>query len=124
MSFSLEQMLEQYPFLSYIKYPTADYIGIIQNFDGDIISMYAFNKLRTEEDKRGFLEAADIWWWESNRLIPINIFLKNSWDKYRYSTVTLTTKDIREQCGHVVSISKLAERRTKRRVVQLVKRLS
>ena len=121
--FSLEQMLEQYPFLSYIKYPTADYIGVIQNFDGDIISMYAFNKLRTDEDKRGFLEAAETWWWESNRLIPINIFLKNSWDKYRYSTVTLTTKDIREQCGHVVSISKLAERRTKRRVVQLVKRL-
>lgn len=123
MSFSLEQMLEQYPFLSYIKYPTADFIGIIQNFDGDIVSMYAFNKLKTEEDKRGFLEAAEIWWWESNRLIPINIFLKHSWDKYRYSTVTLTTKDIREQCGHIVSISKLAERRTKRRVVQLVKRL-
>jgi hypothetical protein len=123
MSFSLEQMLEQYPFLSYIKYPTADFIGIIQNFDGDIVSMYAFNKLKTEEDKRGFLEAAEIWWWESNRLIPINIFLKHGWDKYRYSTVTLTTKDIREQCGHIVSIARLAERRTKRRVVQLVKRL-
>ena len=59
MSFSLEQMLEQYPFLSYIKYPTADFIGIIQNYDGDILSMYAFNKLKTEEDKRGFLEAAE-----------------------------------------------------------------
>ncbi|MEY4432826.1 MAG: hypothetical protein RLZZ44_956, partial [Bacteroidota bacterium] len=46
-----------------------------------------------------------------------------SWNQYRYSTVTLTTKDIREQCGHIVSIAKLAERRTKRRVVQLVKRL-
>jgi len=121
---SLEQMLEQYPFLTYIKYPTADYIGIIQNHDVDIVSMYAFNKLRTEEDKRGFLEAAEVWWWESNRLIPINIFLKNNWDKFRYSTVTLTTKDIREQHGHIVSIAKLAERRTKRRVVQLVKRLS
>lgn len=116
-------MLEQYPFLTYIKYTHSDYIGVIQNYDVDIISMYAFNKLRTEEDKRGFLEAADIWWWESNRLIPINIFLKNTWNKYRYSTVTLTCKDIKDQQGHIVSIAKLAERRTKRRVVQLVKRL-
>lgn len=120
---SIEQMLEKYPFLSYIRYTHSDYIGVIQNFDNDIISMYAFNKLRTEQDKLGFLEAADIWWWESNRLIPINIFLKQSWDQYRYSSVTLTCKDIQEQQGHVVSIAKLAERRTKRRVVQLVKRL-
>lgn len=120
---SIEQMLEQYPFLTYIKYTHSDYIGIIQNYDVDIVSMYAFNKLRTEEDKRGFLEMAEIWWWESNRLIPINIFLKNSWNPFRYSTVTLTTKDIKDQRGHIVSIAKLAERRTKRRVVQLVKRL-
>jgi hypothetical protein len=120
---SIEQMLEQYPFLSYIKYTHSDYIGIIQNHDTDIVSMYAFNKLRTEQDKLGFLEAADIWWWESNRLIPINIFLKDSWNPFRYSTVTLTTKDIKDQQGHIVSIAKLAERRTKRRVVQLVKRL-
>lgn len=120
---SIEQMLEQYPFLSYIKYTHSDYIGIIQNHDYDIVSMYAFNKLRTEEDKRGFLEAAELWWWESNRLIPINIFLKNTWNKFRYSSVTLTVKDIKEQHGHIVSIARLAEKRTKRKVVQLVKKL-
>ena len=85
--------------------------------------MYAFNKLRTEQDKIGFLEQAEIWWWESNRLIPINIFLKSGWDHYRYSSVTLTCKDIIEQQGHIVSIAKLAERRTKRRVVSLVRKL-
>jgi len=120
---SIEQMLEQYPFLSYIKYTHSDYIGIIQNHDTDIVSMYAFNKLRTEKDKLGFLQAAEIWWWESNRLIPINIFLKETWNPYRYSTVTLACKDIIEQQGHIVSIAKLAERRTKRRVLQLVNRL-
>ena len=120
---SIEQMLEQYPFLSYIKYTHSDYIGIIQNHDTDIVSMYAFNKLRTEKDKLGFLQAAEIWWWESNRLIPINIFLKETWNPYRYSIVTLACKDIIEQQGHIVSIAKLAERRTKRRVLQLVKRL-
>lgn len=120
---SIEQMLEQYPFLSYIKYTHSDYIGVIQNYDTDLVSMYAFNKLRTEQHKLEFLEQADIWWWESNRQIPINIFLKTSWDHLRYCIVTLTCKDIREQQGHVVSIASLAERRTKRRVLQLVRKL-
>jgi hypothetical protein len=121
--YSIEQMLENYPFLSYIKYTHTDYIGVIQNYDGDLVSMYAFNKLRTEEHKRRFLELADVWWWESNRQIPINIFLKSTWDDMRYSIVTLTCKDIKEQLGHAVSIASLAERRTKRRVVQLVRKM-
>jgi len=124
MPLSLEHLLENYPFLSFIKYTHSDYVGVIQNHDGDIVSIYAFNKLRTEEHKRLFLEQADIWWWESNRLIPINIFLKDSWSDFRYSLVTLNVKDIKEQQGHVVSLSNLANKRTKRRVVQLVRKLS
>jgi hypothetical protein len=117
-------MLEDYPFLSYIRYTHSDYIGVIQNHDVDIVSMYAFNKLKTEEEKRRFLELADLWWWESNRLIPINVFLKGGWEQFRYSLVTLVTKDIKEQQGHVVSLQNLANKRTKRRVVQLVRKLS
>ena len=124
MSLSLEQLLENYPFISFIKYTHSDYVGVIQNHDGDIVSMYAFNKLKTEDHKRRFLEQADTWWWESNRLIPINIFLKNSWSEFRYSLVTLNVKDIKEQQGHVVSLANLANKRTKRRVVQLVRRLN
>ena len=123
MSLSLEDLLQHYPFLSFIKYTHSDYVGVIQNHDGDIVSMYAFNKLRTEEHKRKFLEQADQWWWESNRLIPINIFLKTNWNEFRYSLVTLNVKDIKEQQGHVVCLSNLANKRTKRRVVQLVRKL-
>ena len=116
-------MLETYPFLSYIKYTHTDFIGVVQNYDTDIVSMYAFNKLRTEDHKIRYLEQAEIWWWESNRQIPINIFLKTGWNDFRYSIVTLTCKDIKEQLGHTVCISSLAEKRTKRRVVQLVRKL-
>lgn len=124
MSLSLEELLENYPFISFIKYTHSDYVGVIQNHDGDIVSMYAFNKLKTEDHKRRFLEQADIWWWESNRLIPINIFLKNAWSDFRYSLVTLNVKDIKEQQGHNVSLANLANKRTKRRVVQLVRKLT
>ena len=120
----LEQMLGTYPFLSFVRYSHTDYIGVIQNHDGEIVSVYAYNKLRTEEDKREFLELADTWWWESNRMIPINIFLKDSWSRFQYTLVTLSTKDVKEIQGHVVSLSNLASKRTKRRVVQLVRKLS
>lgn len=109
--------------MSFIKYTHSDYVGVIQNYDGDIVSMYAFNKLRTEDHKRRFLEQADQWWWESNRTIPINIFLKNSWNDFRYSMVTLNVKDIKDQQGHVVCLGNLANKRTKRRVLQLVRKL-
>ena len=124
MSLSLEELLENYPFLCYIKYTHSDYVGIVQNYDGDIVSMYAFNKLKTEEHKIKFLEQAEIWWWESNRKIPINIFLKHSWKDFRYCLITLNVKDIKQQQGHVVSIAEIADKRTKRRVVQLVRKLN
>lgn len=121
---TVEFLLEKYPFLSFVKYSHTDYIGVIQNHDTDIVSVYAFNKLRTEDHKRKFLELAETWWWESNRMIPINIFLKNHWKEFQYTLVTLSTKDVEEIQGHCVSLSKLAQKRTKRRVVQLVRKLS
>ena len=122
MSFSLEQMLEQYPFLSYIKYPTADFIGIIQNFDGDIVSMYAFNKLKTEDDKRGFLEAAEIWWWESNRQFPITIICREQIQPFAYAIKTFNSKDVRIILGPTVNLMNLTLKRVKRKSVQLVRK--
>jgi hypothetical protein len=121
---SLESMLTEYPFLSFIKYSHSDYIGIIQNHDGDLVSMYAYNKLKTEEHKKLFLELAETWWWESNRLIPINIFLKQPWAEFQHTLITLSAKDIKDLQGHCVSLSNLAQKRTKRRVVQLVRKLN
>lgn len=124
MAASLDDLLILYPFLSFVKYSHTDYIGVIQNHDGDMVSIYAYNKLRTEDHKKKFLELAETWWWESNRLIPINIFLKNNWTQFQYTLVTLSAKDIANIQGHCVSLSNLAQKRTKRRVVQLVKKLN
>ena len=120
---SIEQMLEQYPFLSYIKYTHSDYIGIIQNHDTDIVSMYAFNKLRTEKDKLGFLQAAEIWWWESNRLIPINIFLKLEWDPFKSCLRTFVNKDLEILHGPICSLSEMSRKKSKRRSITLVRRM-
>jgi len=119
-----EQIQDDFPFITVITYGNHEYVGIIINQDNNITSIYDYNILKGDEHKKLFLELGEIWWWESNRMIPINIFLKNAWNDFRYSLITLTVKDIKEQKGHIVSLNSLANKRTKRRVIQLVRKLS
>jgi len=50
-------------------------VGIIINQDAQVTSFYDYSAIRTEEENAYFLELGEAWWWESNRMIPINIFL-------------------------------------------------
>ena len=50
-SSDIETMLEKYPFLTVARYGNAEYIGIIQNQDANIISMYVFDEIRSTELK-------------------------------------------------------------------------
>jgi hypothetical protein len=118
-----DKLAEKYPFITLCSYANAEYVGIIQNRDDSVTTIYDFGSVVDQQDKMLFLELANQWWWESNRSIPINIFLKHTWSEFRYSLVTLNVKDIKEQQGHVVCLANLANKRTKRRVVQLVRRL-
>jgi hypothetical protein len=120
---NIDELLAQYPFLSFVTYTHSDYLGVIQNHDGDVVSLYSFSKLRTSEEKRLFLEWAEIWFNESNRKIPINIFLKKNWKQFNHTLITLIAKDIKEIKGHCVYLSDLAEKRTKRKSIILVKKL-
>ena len=72
-------VLSSYPFLSHITYGGNDYIGIIQNFDEVITTLYDFGQLKDADLKKVFLNLGETWWWESNRLMPINVFLKADW---------------------------------------------
>ena len=67
---------ENFPFLSVVTYGGIEYIGIIINQDATVTSMYIYTDIRSELEQKAFLALGDVWWWESNRLIPINIFLR------------------------------------------------
>jgi hypothetical protein len=69
------------------------------------------------------LKLADIWWWESNRLIPINVFMKSEWAVFRSVLITMNSKDVEIKHGPKVSFSQLASKRTKRRSITLVRKL-
>jgi hypothetical protein len=75
-----EKLAEKYPFITLCVYASTEYVGIIQNQDDAITTIYDFGAIANADLKRHFLELANVWWWESNRSIPINIFLKGDWD--------------------------------------------
>ena len=117
------ELLKQYPFLTYLVYGGNDYIGVIQNLDEVITTIYDYGALRTVEQKQQFLELAETWWWESNRLIPINVFLKSEWTPFRAVVKTMNSKDVDIKFGPHVSLREIAAKRSKRRSITLVRKL-
>jgi len=113
---------ENFPFLSVVSYGGVEYIGIISNQDQYVTSMYVLTDIHTDSDKKKFLELGDIWWWESNRMIPINIFLKGEFDMFRNILLTMNTKDVSVTIGPCVNLNNLSIKRVKRKNVQLVRR--
>lgn len=113
---------ENFPFLSVVTYGGNEYIGIIINQDSSVTSMYVYTALKTKEEQSNFLDCGETWWWESNRMIPINIFLKNDMNPFKYSIITMSSKDVRVIIGPCVNIGNMNIKRIKRRSVQLVRK--
>ena len=117
------QLAEKYPFITLCRYATTEYVGIIQNQDEAITTIYDFGAIQDVAVKRVFLDLANIWWWESNRTIPINIFLKGDWDQFRPYVRTFTNRDLVILHGPVCSLAEMSRRRSTRKSITLVRRL-
>jgi hypothetical protein len=113
---------KKFPFLSLVRKGDLEYVGIISNQDAQVTSFYDYGKIMMPEDKMQYLKLGESWWWESNRKIPINIFLKGDWTYFRTTLTSLATKDLEVVHGPCVRLSDIAKRRIKRRTIQLVRR--
>lgn len=120
----LKNIEEQFPFVSVIAYGGQEYVGIVANQDQWVTTMYVYTQLKNHEHKNLLIELGEIWWWESNRLIPINIFLKQEIEELRYCMMTMNTKDVKIVIGHCVNINNLSIKRVKRKSVQLIRKSS
>ena len=117
------RLAEKYPFITLCVYASTEYVGIIQNQDDAVTTIYDFGAIQDLEQKRRFLELANVWWWESNRSIPINIFLKTEWDPFRGYIRTFVNKDLEILHGPVCSLSEMARKKSKRKSITLVRRV-
>ena len=118
-----KQLLTQYPFISYLTYGGNDYIGIIQNSDEVITTLYDFGLLKDADLKKIYLTLGETWWWESNRLMPINVFLKQDWSQFRGCLRTMNSKDVQIKIGPYVSLKEMATKRSKRKSITLVRKI-
>jgi hypothetical protein len=119
----IEQLTAKYPFMSLCIYANMEYVGIVQNRDETITTIYDFGNIQDTQLKLLFIELAAVWWWESNRSIPINIFLKSDWEPFRQYRRTFVNKDLTILCGPVCSLNDLSRKKSKRKSVTLVKRI-
>lgn len=118
-----EKIAERYPFITFCTYANNEYVGVIQNRDDQITTIYDFGGIVEDQLKRDFLELANQWWWESNRSIPINIFLKQDWEKFKPYLKTFINKDLDIILGPSTSLQELSRKKVKRRSITLVRKV-
>jgi hypothetical protein len=116
-----EEIRENFPFISVVHYGGIEYVGVVINQDQYVTSIYNYEELRTEEERKIFLELGEVWWWESNRTIPISIFLRLEMEQFRYSIMTMNTKDVNVVFGPTINLHNMSIKLVKRKMIQLVK---
>lgn len=119
-----KKLSDNHPFITICSYAGQDYVGIIQNRDDVVTTIYDYGSIIDSSIKERFLELGDIWWWESNRLVPINLFLKEEWIVFKPYLRTFNNKSLTIVHGPATSLNELHKRRSKRKSITLVKRLS
>ena len=116
-----QNLLDNFPFLSLCTYGGQEYIGIVQNTDNQVCSVYVYDLVEPEL-RKSFLELGEEWWWESNRTISINLIIGKRFKPFRMALMTFNTKDFEIVHGPSVSMQTIMQKRIKRRQIQLVKK--
>jgi hypothetical protein len=119
-----QELLEQFPFLTLASYGNNEYVGIMQNQDNNVTSMYIYEQIKDSRLKKVFLQLGEEWWWETNRKIPINIIMAGRFRIFRDSLVTFTNKDFEVLHGPSICLRDIMQKRVKRKNVQLIRKVS
>lgn len=119
-----EVLADKYPFISLVVYANVEYIGVIQNRDDTVTTIYDYALVMDQDLKMRYLELASTWWWESNRSVPINIFLRREWEPFRPTLRTFSNKDLDILHGPICSLADIAKKKSKRKSITLVRRIN
>ena len=119
-----EKFQENFPFISVLTHADKEFVGIIINQDSNVTSFYDYELCNGDEEKSKMLELGEAWWWESNRQVPINIFLRNEIQQFAYTIRNFTSKDVRVIHGPITSLNNIIIKRIKRKSITLVRKPS
>jgi len=116
-----QKLLDEYPFLTVVEYAGKEYLGVVQNIDSHVASIYVYARLQDDKERLKFLELGEEWWWETNRKLPINIALINRWS-FAHCVQSFNVKQMEVVAGPEVRLSNSITKRIKRRSINLVKK--
>lgn len=115
-------ILENFPFLTILRYLDVEYIGIVTDSDSETTSFYPFSESMNKSEKDLFIKLGLTWWWETNRKLPISIALYNSWKPLIKFSTNFITKEVIYIAGRELpSIQKTLFVKTKRKNIKLRK---
>jgi len=113
---------ERLPFITGIQYGDDTYYGIVVNYDNSILTLYDLAKMPDSKIREEFVMLGETWWWESNRQLPIDVFLHHEMRAYKPYMTTVVMKDVEVLFGPMTTLQNLLKKRIKRRGIQLVKK--
>ena len=124
MAIDLDDIQLKYPFITLVKVAKEEFLGIIQNCDEKVLSIYNYESIPILL-RNSFLEFGKSWWWESNRKLPINIFIGESFYVFRPYLLSFSIKECEIVFGPTVQLSDLTNsKRIRRKTVQLIRRVN
>lgn len=109
------------PYVTVLIHNDTEYVGILKIKSKQYISLYCLNHMPPEEQKL-LLEFAEQWWWQSNRGIPISLFMREEMERFEKYTIRFNTDSCIHVHGPLISLSDLPTKRIKRRNIVLKKR--
>jgi hypothetical protein len=116
-------IIEEFPFLTLIRYQDTEKLCLVLNSDEKVLSYYDLDKIIMKEKKAKLLELGDTWWNESNRILPISVFLRDEMREFKKYIVTINLKDVEVISGPQTSLLNLVRKRVKKRQITLVKKV-
>lgn len=118
---AFERLSRDYPFLTYIRYGEGAVIGIVQNMTSQFLMVFDFAELKTDQDKKDFLELGERWWFESNTKVPIDVFFGEKFERFRQTLRGYSRRDVKDIMGPTINLAEMYSRRVKRRRVEFLK---
>ena len=110
---------ERFPFITGLQYGKDEYYGIVVNYDNTILTLYDLSKMPNNATRQEFVLLGETWWWESNRMLPIDVFLHHEMKQYQPYLTTIVMKDVEHLFGPMTSLQNMLKKRIKRRGIQL-----
>lgn len=108
-------------YITVLENSDTTYYGILKIKSKQYITLYCLNNMQEDEQKK-LLEYGEQWWWQSNRGIPISLFMREEMEQYEKYTVRFNTDQCILISGPLISLSELPTKRIKRRNITLKKK--